>query len=469
VLGQTLELTVTNATNAHHPFHLHGFTFQPIELTKTGSPSYVFPRNEFRDNIDVPKGYRLRYRIRIDDRAHPDGTLGGGRGRWMFHCHIFPHAVFGMTSELVVLSQPDVVNDTYATAFNTVLTQSAPGVLANDTSNGGGAMVAALVAAASNGSVTLSADGGFTYTPRTGFAGFDSFTYRASNAAGVSSIATVTIVVAEPTTPQPPSGLMVYSVSGNLVTLQWTAALIGPAATSFVVEGGLLPGEVFTSLQTGSATPMLTFSAPTGAFYVRVHQITGSQRSAASNEIRLYVNVPVPPTAPAGLLALANGPSLSLAWRNTFGGGPPTSLILDVTGSLVASAPLQRTDQLSLGPVPDGTYSISLRARNAGGISGSSNTVTVVIPSCSGAPLPPVNFLIDKVGSTVYAVWDPAATGPAPTSYVVNVSGAASLSIPTTNRFWITAPPAGIYTASVVAINACGSSAPTPTRSITVP
>ena len=33
-IGDTLELTVTNTTGAHHPFHLHGFSIQPIELTE---------------------------------------------------------------------------------------------------------------------------------------------------------------------------------------------------------------------------------------------------------------------------------------------------------------------------------------------------------------------------------------------------------------------------------------------------
>jgi FtsP/CotA-like multicopper oxidase with cupredoxin domain len=116
--GDTLELTVTNQTGAHHPFHLHGFSIQPIDLTDTipgvptagspdGSPgtgpSYVFSYAEFRDNIDVPAGYTLRFRVRLDDRPLMDGaTPGGALGRWVFHCHIFFHAVFGMISEFVV-------------------------------------------------------------------------------------------------------------------------------------------------------------------------------------------------------------------------------------------------------------------------------------------------------------------------------------------------------------------------------
>lgn len=121
-LGDTLELTVTNMTGAHHPFHLHGFSIQPISLTDTmsgpppppngggdkspgiGAP-YTFPYHEFRDTIDVPPGYTLTFRVRLDDRFQMDGvTPGGGLGRWVFHCHIFFHASFGMISEF------DVVN-----------------------------------------------------------------------------------------------------------------------------------------------------------------------------------------------------------------------------------------------------------------------------------------------------------------------------------------------------------------------
>jgi hypothetical protein len=106
-LGDILELTVKNTTAAHHPFHLHGFSMQPLDLTKAASPTYTFPYNEFRDNIDVPAGYTLRFRIRLDDRPLMDGTtLGGGLGRWVFHCHIFFHATFGMISEFVV-TDPD--------------------------------------------------------------------------------------------------------------------------------------------------------------------------------------------------------------------------------------------------------------------------------------------------------------------------------------------------------------------------
>lgn len=100
--GRILQLTVKNTTNAHHPFHLHGFSFQPLSITRTGS-TFTWPYREFRDNLDVPSNSTLTFRVRLDDRELLDGiTMGGGFGRWLFHCHIFFHHHQGMISELVV-------------------------------------------------------------------------------------------------------------------------------------------------------------------------------------------------------------------------------------------------------------------------------------------------------------------------------------------------------------------------------
>lgn len=102
-LANTMELTVTNTTGAHHPFHLHGFSFQPKSLTSSiGGRSYSFPYNEFVDILDVPAFSTLTFRVSLADRPTMDKSVGGGLGRWLFHCHILPHATFGMMSELHV-------------------------------------------------------------------------------------------------------------------------------------------------------------------------------------------------------------------------------------------------------------------------------------------------------------------------------------------------------------------------------
>lgn len=97
---------------------------------------------------------------------------------------------------------------------------------------------------------------------------------------------------------QPPSALFAMAVSGNTVTLRWDSPELGPAPTGYVLEGGVLRGEVLASIPTGSNAPVYTFVAPTGSFFVRVHSLNGAQRSGASNEIQIHVNVPVIPALP---------------------------------------------------------------------------------------------------------------------------------------------------------------------------
>jgi FtsP/CotA-like multicopper oxidase with cupredoxin domain len=113
--GDTLQLEVKNESGSHHPFHLHGFSFQPISLTNGAeTETYIWPYPEFRDTVDIPVGFRLKFRVRLDPRPLADGvTPGGALGRWIFHCHIFFHATHGMLSELVVTNpqgneRPDV-------------------------------------------------------------------------------------------------------------------------------------------------------------------------------------------------------------------------------------------------------------------------------------------------------------------------------------------------------------------------
>ena len=127
---------------------------------------------------------------------------------------------------------------------------------------------------------------------------------------------------------QPPIELRASSIIGNLVTLRWDDFFDWPDdQQALSSKAASPPGEVLGSLATNSPFPIWRVAAPTGAFYVRVHAIAGSERSGPSNEIRIFVNVPTPPSPPANLTALVNGSSLALTWRPTFLGArrPATS------------------------------------------------------------------------------------------------------------------------------------------------
>jgi hypothetical protein len=376
----------------------------------------------------------------------------------------------GLTEGYGYGALPGSVADDFTAQFGQTLQIFAPGVLSNDNTTNGGNMLASLVSDVTHGTLALSSDGSFQYTPAAGFSGIDNFSYRATNDAGTGNTVTVAISVSLPTTAQPPSGLIVSASSGNRITLRWTSSPVGLVPTDHEIEGGTSPGAVLGSIHTGSGNPIFTFDAPTGAFFFRVRAISGSSRSDPSNEIQVFVNTPAAPSAPENLTGLVNGSTLGLAWRNSFGGGAPTGLVLDVSGSIVTSLPLPLSDAFTFGGVPPGTYTLSLRATNAVGASASSNPVTLTFPDvCSGAPLAPSNFIAYKTGTTLFVLWDAPSTGPAASSYVLNVSGALTGSFPTTGRTLSGTVGAGSYTLSVTALNACGSGATTAAQTVTIP
>ena len=86
---------------------------------------------------------------------------------------------------------PVAAADSYITAEDITLTVNAPGVLRNDRDPEGKPLSAVRVSGPSNGTLTLNANGSFTYRPQDNFNGSDSFTYRASDGSLESNPATV--------------------------------------------------------------------------------------------------------------------------------------------------------------------------------------------------------------------------------------------------------------------------------------
>jgi hypothetical protein len=266
-----------------------------------------------------------------------------------------------------------------------------------------------------------------------------------------------------------PANFRTASIAGNTVTFAWDASP-SPGITSYIIEGGTTPGSVLASLPTGSAATTTVLTVPTGIFFVRVKATNGTTVSAASNEIQIFVNVPAPPSAPSNLLGLVNGSTLGLSWLNTLSGGTPTSLILNVTGSIVTSLPLPVSESFSFAGVPAGTYTLTVVAANASGLSAASNPVTLTFPgACSGAPGTPTGFSATKSGSTITVAWNPPASGAAVASYTLQVTGTFVGSFPTTGRTLSGSVAPGSYTLSVSAANACGTSAATAPVTVTVP
>jgi len=80
-LGETQVWTIHNAVKWDHPFHLHGFFFQVLDVD--GIPPAV---REWRDTANIPIDATVNLAMSFDERP----------GMWMFHCHILDHAEAGM-------------------------------------------------------------------------------------------------------------------------------------------------------------------------------------------------------------------------------------------------------------------------------------------------------------------------------------------------------------------------------------
>ncbi len=121
---------------------------------------------------NCPRSPHLRRLEPLEERLTPDGTYFGGVSYydlyWLIGPPVYPppnQALFA-TGERYALSE----GTTLAVAVR-------HGVLANDYDADGDTLAAQLGTLPANGDLSLRDDGSFTYTPRRGFAGTDSFTY----------------------------------------------------------------------------------------------------------------------------------------------------------------------------------------------------------------------------------------------------------------------------------------------------
>jgi Big-like domain-containing protein len=203
-----------------------------------------------------------------DDQGRAEFTdlrIGGATGS---HMLIFAAAGYTSVTSNSIEVQPPVttgnqppsaVSDDYNTieGFDHTLRVSAPGgVLQNDRDPEGGPLTASHASDPPHGKVTLEHDGSFSYTPDHDYFGDDRFTYSASDEAGNSSTATVTIHVApvndSPAFKDRGDPHSVKSDAGPQTVRDW-ATSVTPGADNesdqtleFVVIGNSNPG-LFTS------------------------------------------------------------------------------------------------------------------------------------------------------------------------------------------------------------------------------
>lgn len=381
----------------------------------------------------------------------------------------------GIFSAETTATPPVAINDAYTMNSGTTLGVPAPGVLSNDVANTTGPLTASVTTSPTNGTLALNADGSFSYAPNAAFEGVDTFTYRAANSAGSSNTATVTITVI----PQlaAPVGFTA-EVSGNTLTLRWSAGTGQLTPDNYILEGGAAPGTTLATLPIGTTGTFVLAPAPDGVFYLRLRARSGALLSRASNEIEVRIGAAALPGAPTNFLASASGSTLALAWMPARLGGTLTSYELRVAtspgGPIIAALSFSPTQTVTEIPgVPAGTYYLRLVAVGPAGASSATPEVAVAIPGTCTPPQTVANFRRGGTGSNVILEWDLPLAGAAPTAFRIeagSASGLANLAILTmTTRILQASAPPGTYFIRVYATNACGSSATAPELTIVVP
>jgi len=213
---------------------------------------------------------------------------------------------------------PVAAADTYSMDGNTTLTVPAlTGVLANDT--GSGTLTANLVGSTTHGSLTLAADGSFVYVPTTGFAGTDTFSYKANNGAN-SNTATATITVNLPPVGTNDSYSVIAGTTLNVPAPGVLGNDTSPAGKPLTAVLGTAPSAGTLTL---NGNGNFTYVAPaTAGPYSFTYTASDGTLSSGTVAVSLTVNPPQPPVATANAYtttATATSPSLAVVAPGVLG------------------------------------------------------------------------------------------------------------------------------------------------------
>jgi VCBS repeat-containing protein len=230
---------------------------------------------------------------------------------------------------------PVAAGDAYTTAEDTVLTVPAPGVLGNDSDPDGNPLTAVLATGPSDGTLSLNANGSFSYTPAANFAGSDSFTYRASDGTVPSSPATVTITV----TPVNDAPRVVVAPGGTCGlddrsgTINLTVSDVDTPALTLSASSNnqaLLPNGNIVLAGSGASRTLMarTVAGRTGTANVTVTVSDGQATATVPLTVRAGGN---------GNDVLTGGNGTDLIWgqkgNDSVGGGEGTDLLCGGAGN----------------------------------------------------------------------------------------------------------------------------------------
>lgn len=212
---------------------------------------------------------------------------------------------------------------------------------------------------------------------------------RGSNAAGTGApsqdvaivMGTSSGCVGLPGTPV----LLTPVVTGNNVSLNWTAPSAGAMPSGYVLMAGSRSGAAdLAYFNTGSASTSFSASAPTGLYYVRVAGANACGVGLASNEVSFTLGGEVPGTPSDLSWTVSAGRVVSLAWMAPTSGPAPTVYFVEA-GSASGLSDLARVSTGSVATsfaasAPPGTYYVRVRAINGFGAGVPSAEAVITVP-----------------------------------------------------------------------------------------
>jgi Bacterial Ig domain/Bacterial Ig-like domain (group 3)/Carboxypeptidase regulatory-like domain len=200
---------------------------------------------------------------------------------------------------------PSATDDSGATPYATALVVAAPGVLANDRGTG---LVVSAHTTPGHGSVSIGTNGSYTYTPATGFAGLDSFTYTASDAVGQKATATVRVTVNPPAKPTADDDFATTAFETHLV-VPAPGVLANDTGTGLFVSAHTSPSHGTVSIGANGSytyTPAPGFSGA-DSFAYTVSDAVG-QKATATVHLTVSPKVSPPPAASITGISPTSGP-----------------------------------------------------------------------------------------------------------------------------------------------------------------
>ena len=210
---------------------------------------------------------------------------------------------------------PIATNDAFGATEDTPLVVAVPGVLANDTTAAATSLTATLVINATHGTVSLSPDGAFLYTPVADYNGPDSFSYTANNGTSDSNVATVSIDVETVNDPPVAADAAMKMTQGTVATGTLVASDVdGPALTFAIVANGTKGVATVTDPASGA----FTYTPHPDATGIDAFTFSASDGLLTSNRATISVNIlplnTLTVSSPNGGETIAGGTTHTIAW-----------------------------------------------------------------------------------------------------------------------------------------------------------